>query len=157
MAPDTQTSDAQKKAPGFKVSLTLLEDYTFKVDFDEFGYIITDEPPPLGKGEGPNPSRLVASAVANCLSASLLFALSKKKQKPNNLKAQAHGNLHRVNGLWRIEKINETIDVDTDGIDQSILQDVLGMFEDYCIVTQSIRDGIPVALNVNDFKGNKLK
>jgi len=160
MAADTQnsdqTADKQKKAPAFKVSLELLEDYVFKVDFDEMGYIITDEAPPLGKGEGPNPSRLVATAVANCLSASLIFALSKKKQKPKNVKARAEGNLHRVNGLWRIEKINVSLHVDTDGIDKTILNDVLGIFEDYCIVTQSIREGIPVSLSVNDLKGNKL-
>lgn len=159
MASDTQTSpksDPQKKTPTFNVNLELLEDYTFKVDFDDMGYIITDEAPPLGKGEGPNPSRLVATAVANCLAASLIFALSKKKQKPKNLKAQAQGNLHRVNGLWRIEKISVNLDLDTDGIADDMLKEVLGVFEDYCIVTQSIREGIPVSLTVNDSQGNKL-
>lgn len=143
--------------PSFKVSLELLEDYTFKIDFDEFGYIVTDEPPPLGSGEGPNPARLVASAAANCLSASLIYALSKKKQKTTQLKAFAEGNMHRVDGFWRIEKIAVNIELDTQDIAEDILKDVIGVFEDYCVVTQSIRQGIPISLSVQDMNGTKLK
>lgn len=67
---------------GFSVKLELLENYIFKVDFGDFGDILTDEPAPLGNGEGPNPSRLIAAGVANCLCASLLFALRKFKDSP---------------------------------------------------------------------------
>jgi len=143
--------------PGFKVSLELLEDYTFKIDFDEFGYIISDEPPPLGTGEGPNPARLLASAVANCLSASLIFALSKKKQRPKNLKAFAEGSIDRIDGFWRISGITVKIEIDTTDIEQEVLNAAIDVFEDFCIVTQSVREGIPISLSVNDFKGNTLK
>ena len=152
-----KTENKAKEKPGFSISMELLEDYTFKIDFDEFGYIITDEPAPLGSGEGPNPSRLVASAAANCLSASLIFALSKKKQKVGKLHAKANGSLHRVDGFWRIEHIDVTITLDTGEIAQDILEDVMNVFEDYCVVTQSIRQGIPVSLAVEDMSGKKLK
>lgn len=59
----------------FSLPLELLKNFEFTVDFNEYGYIITDEPPPLGKGEGPNLGRLVGAAVTNCLCASLLLAL----------------------------------------------------------------------------------
>ena len=59
----------------FSIQVQLIEDYLFKIDFGEFGDVLTDEPPPLGGGEGPNPARLVAAAVGNCLCASLLFSL----------------------------------------------------------------------------------
>jgi len=142
--------------PEFKTSLHLLENYVFRIDFDEYGYILTDEPPPLGEGEGPNPARLVAAAVANCLSASLLFALRKKKQEPKGLKAEAVGALHRVDGLWRIKSIDVTLNLDTDGIQDGLLKEALAVFEDFCIVTQSIRDGIPISMQVKDMNGGSL-
>ncbi len=59
----------------FSVQLRLLDGYKFEIDFGDAGHLFSDEPPPLGEGEGPNPSRLLAAAVANCLAASLLFAV----------------------------------------------------------------------------------
>ena len=62
----------------FTLSIKRVENYLFQLDFGEFGNILADEPEPLGGGEGPSPSAMLAASVANCLSASLIFALSKK-------------------------------------------------------------------------------
>ncbi|MFC7002907.1 OsmC family protein [Pseudobowmanella zhangzhouensis] len=62
------------------VQLTLLDGYKFEVDFGEMGQLFTDEPPPLGKGHGPNPGKLLIASVANCLAASLMFAIRKFKE-----------------------------------------------------------------------------
>lgn len=48
----------------FTVNLRLLENYLFEIDFGEFGNIMTDEAPPLGAGEGPSPSAMLAASVA---------------------------------------------------------------------------------------------
>lgn len=140
----------------FKVSLELLEDYVFKIDFDEFGYILSDEPPPLGAGEGPNPARLVAAAVANCLCASLLFALRKGKQQPQAISAVAEGSLERVDGRWRIEAIEVAMAVDEQSVDSGVLEKALTQFEDFCIVTQSIRQGIPIKVAVKNHAGELI-
>src|SRR5688572_21030144 len=65
----------------FVVSLELLEGYAFRVAFDdaEVEPLHTDETPPLGKGTGPSPSRLLAAAVANCLAASLAHCLRRAR------------------------------------------------------------------------------
>ncbi len=140
--------------PGFNVKLELLEGYAFKIDFGDFGDVITDEPPPLGKGEGPNPSRMVAAAVANCLCASLLFALRKKKDQPTGIRAEVEGQLERQDGRWRIGGLAVSIYVDNaDSLEH--LPAVLGQFEDFCVVTQSIRQGIPVSVKVMDTDGNE--
>jgi hypothetical protein len=45
------------------VSITLEQedDYAFRIRFDDttIAELMTDEPEPLGKGEGPNPTRLL--------------------------------------------------------------------------------------------------
>ena len=80
-----------------RITLEQEEDYSFRIRFDDttIADLMTDEPETLGKGEGPNPTRLLVSAVANCLSASLVFALGKYKQDPGVLKATAKATLGR--------------------------------------------------------------
>lgn len=140
----------------FSIRLELMEDYLFKIDFGEFGDVLTDEPPPLGKGEGPNPARMVAAAVGNCLCASLLFALRKKKDQPGNIQATVTGQLERIDGRWRIGKLDVVMQVaNPDSL--SHLPSALEQFEDFCVVTQSIRQGIPVNVTVQDTAGNSLQ
>lgn len=143
-------------AHSFSVQLTLLEGYVFKVDFGDMGDILTDEAPPLGNGEGPNPARLVGAAVANCLCASLLFALRKAKEQPGGVSAVVTGDMERQDGRWRIGRIDVKLQVENAQALQQ-LPAVLEKFEDYCIVTQSIRQGIPVNVEVVDQDGKVLK
>lgn len=145
---------AETKA--FKVKLDLLEDYVFKIDFGEFGYILSDEPAPLGAGEGPNPARLLAAATANCLCASLLFALRKHKQQPQSISAEAEGHIDRIDGYWRITRLDVSLNLDTTLLETDALTTALAQFEDFCIVTQSIRSGIPVNVKVSDSSGKAL-
>lgn len=141
---------------GFSVQLEFLENYVFKVDFGDFGDIITDEPAPLGNDEGPNPSRLVAAAVGNCLCASLLFALRKFKDNPTGIRAEVKGAIERQDGRWRIAKLDVLMEVD-DASTLEHLPKALAQFEDFCIVTQSIRQGIPVNVAVKSPDGAILK
>ncbi|HVL00856.1 MAG TPA: OsmC family protein [Dongiaceae bacterium] len=143
-------------ANSFTVNLTLLEGYVFKVDFGDLGDILTDETPPLGKGEGPSPSRLLAAAVGNCLSASLLFALRKAKDDPTGVSAVVSGDLERIDGRWRIGKLDVQLKVQ-DAQALPHLPEVLEKFEDFCTVTQSVRRGIQVNLTVVDQNGTVLK
>ena len=63
-----------------RIKLTQQKGYAFLVDFGEgFEDLLTDEPAPLGTGQGPSPVQLLATAIGNCLTDSLLFALRKFK------------------------------------------------------------------------------
>lgn len=70
-----------------RIQLRQQADYRFEAHFEgtEIDPLQTDEPPPLGGGTGPNPARLLGTAVANCLSASLLFALRKFGNEPGRM------------------------------------------------------------------------
>ncbi|WP_267222232.1 OsmC family protein [Dyella silvae] len=149
-------SDAEQTV---EITLEQIADYEFKVRFDDTAIpdLITDETSPLGHDGGPNPSRLLAAAVANCLSASLLFALRKYKNAPGTIGAKAKATLARnEHGRWRITHIS----VDLQLADKAELLDhldrVLAQFEDFCIVTQSVRQGISVDVSVRDGDGNTL-
>jgi uncharacterized OsmC-like protein len=92
------------------VSLKQQLDYRFEIDFgNDVAPLVADEPPPLGKGEGPSPTQLICAAVGNCLSDSLLFALRKFKQVPEPLKCDVQAEVGRnLEGRLRIQGIHAT-------------------------------------------------
>ncbi len=140
----------------FSVQLRLLSGYKFEIDFGDAGQLLSDEPPPLGAGEGPNPSRLLAAAVANCLAASLLFAVRKFKEDPGQVQAKVAGELERQDGRWRIGKLQVDLQLGTDAAVIPHLERALSQFENFCVVTQSVRQGIEVAVQVRDSAGKLL-
>ena len=94
------------------VIATRQEKYRFLVDFgSDIAQAMADEPPPLGDGAGPSPSQLLAAAVANCLSASLLFAHGKYKEDPGRLVTTAVCEIGRNedNRAWRVTGIKVTM------------------------------------------------
>ncbi|HUJ85580.1 MAG TPA: OsmC family protein [Burkholderiales bacterium] len=141
----------------FTLRLEQERDYEFRVKFDWPGVpeLLLDEPDPLGHKRGPNAARLVAAAVANCLSASLVFCLQGKfKQKPGPIKAQVTGHLERnERGRYRIEELEVAIALSDDAGAIQHLDRCAEQFEDFCIVTESIRKGIAVKVRVTDASG----
>jgi organic hydroperoxide reductase OsmC/OhrA len=113
---------------------------------------VLDEPPPLGGDKGPNASRLIGAAVANCLSASLLFCLAAKfRQSIGPLRTKAHGTLVRNDkGRLRIDRVDVTIQMAEAAADLPHLERCLAQFEDFCVVTESVRHGIAVSVRVVD-------
>ena len=118
----------------------------------------SDLPPPLGGGTGPSPEHFLAAAVANCLSASLLFSLSKFKEDPAPLSTKASAVVGRnAENRMRVQRIEVTITLGRKAEEMPHLERALATFEDYCTVTASVRQGIPVQLEVRDADGRKLK
>ena len=134
---------------GFDLTLEQLNGYEFKVGFDKpWAEWHTDEPPPLGKDAGPNPARVLAVAIANCLSASLVFCLSKKGEKVEGVKAKVHVELTRnEHKRLRIGKVDVKILAPVER-DSAALLACLDSFEDFCVVTQSVREGLTVNVDV---------
>jgi organic hydroperoxide reductase OsmC/OhrA len=142
-----------------RVTLEQDGDYAFRVSFDEtlLQPLLTDEAAPLGQGRGPNPARLLLASVANCLVASLLFALRKQKNQPGQLRAQITATpLRNAEGRWRIPQAFVELQLPEGNEHYQHLDRVLQQFEDFCIVTQSVRQGIDVQVTVKDAHGHVL-
>lgn len=144
----------------FTIHLEQEQGYEFRVKFDwpDVPELRVDEPAPLGSSRGPNAARLVAAAVANCLSASLYFCLRDKfKQRPGPLRAVVTGRLERTGrGRLRIGGFDVGIHL-TDRMENLVhLDRCAQQFEDFCVVTESIRRGIPVRVRVLDGDGRQI-
>ena len=145
-----KTSAGDGHEGGFTLELEQIEDYRFRVVFDLEGVddLITDEPAPLGAGTGPNPSRMLAVAVANCLSASLLFCLQKSRVEGARVRASVATSMER-NERRRLRIGGFDVRIEVSGVtDEARLERCLGLFEDFCVVTESVRNGVPVNVEV---------
>lgn len=143
----------------FEIRLKRLDGYRFETDFGTPGVpaLVVDEPPPLGDGSGPNPARLLAAAVGGCLSASLLFCLGRARVEVGSLATHVSGTYRRnERGRLRIGGLDVSIEVELPGTAPDELGRCLGTFEDFCIVTASVRAGLEVTLTVRDTAGNEL-
>ena len=141
------------------VELTQQQDYQFQINFGgHVPSILGDEPPPLGAGLGPSPVQLLAAAVGNCLSDSLLFALRKFKQAPEPLRCEVHAEVGRnAEGRMRVLGLSAKLTLGVAAVELAQLDRVLSSFEAYCTVTQSVGAGIPVQIQVWDSLGQQLK
>lgn len=142
-----------------KVVLRQQADYQFDNNFGAaVPSLLSDEPPPLGQGIGPSPVQLLAAAVGNCLSDSLLFALRKFKQSPEPLQCEVEAAIGRNDaGRLRVLSMEARLTLGVPASSLSHLERVLSQFEDFCTVTQSVGQGIAIQVSVFDSSGQKLK
>ncbi len=134
------------------VELERLQDYSFKIDFGHEGMeaLVTDEETPLGKGVGPNPSMLLAAAMGNCLSSSLLFCLKRARAEVKGMKTRVNAKMTRnEKGRWRIIGIDVDLNAEVDKEYFAQMERCIALFEDFCIVSKSVEQGIPFKVKIN--------
>jgi uncharacterized OsmC-like protein len=136
----------------FSADIVQRDHFRFDVTFEGESWdpIVVDEPAPLGGGAGPNAARLLAAAVGNCLAASLLLCLEKARVELRALEARVEGSMERnEEGRFRIVGLSVTISPTVVGEPSKRYDRCLDLFEDFCIVTQSVRQGIDVEVAVD--------
>ena len=141
------------------VTLTQETDFSFRVAFDgtPLPDLLSDEGPPLGHGAGPDPKRLLVAAIGSCLGSSLLFALRKFKNSPGTIVLRMHAYPTRnEQGRLRIGHIAAEIQLPENAGDYKQIERIIAQFEEFCVVTQSVRDGVPIEVTVIDGEGAVL-
>lgn len=138
-------------AEPFAVDLTLRAGYEFSADVHVPGVpnLTLDEPAPLGAGAGPNAARVLATAVGNCLGASLLLCLRKAHLDVQGLRVAVRGSFARnERGRLRIERLDVSLSPDLPPEQRDRIARCRELFEDFCIVTESVRRGVDVRVTV---------
>ena len=131
--------------------LILIQGYKFKAVFDQdIPELFVDELKPLGENSGPNPTRLLSVAVGHCLGSTLLFCLAKARINVKNLEITVKATQEiSEEGHLRIKKLEVQMRLDVDEKDRKRVPRCLSIFEKYCTVTQSVRKGIDVTVNIS--------
>ena len=140
------------------IDLQQQQDYQFQLHYGGSTSVLLDEPAPLGQGLGPAPGQLLVAAVANCLADSLLFALRKFKQQAEPLRVQAHAEVGRnAEQRQRILSLHVALHLGVAQAQLQHLERILGQFEQFCTVSQSVGVAIPITVQVWDAQGVCLK
>ena len=93
----------------FTLRIEQVDGFDFRVDFDkeEYASLRMDEPAPLGNDAAPNPVRILAAAIGDCLSASLVFCLKRRgiivQGLRSEVRVQLVRNEHKRLRVGRIE------------------------------------------------------
>ncbi len=136
----------------FTVTLSRTRDYELVARFDQqdVAELLMDEPPPLGGGKGPNAARVLGAALGDCLASSLLFCLQRAHLEVAGIDARVHGTIVRnERGRLRIGALRVELDPRlAEGQPAERMARCTDVFEDFCIVTESVRAGIPVEVEV---------
>ncbi len=133
-------------------SLSLKDNYAFTVDFGDAGVppLLVDEMPPLGRGEGPSPTRLLAVSLAGCLGASLLFCLRKSRIDVPAMRSDVSVTTGRnAKGRLRVKKVAVRLAPSVPADQQKRMKRCLEVFEDFCTVTAAVREGIEIDVAVD--------
>ena len=143
MAADTRTATAH---------VQLVDGYRFEATFPDIPgtpRLTLDEAPPLGEAAGPSPAGVLAASIGGCLAASLTLCMNKAHVEPDAMNAHVTARIARNEaGRLRIEGIDVTLTPCFAGADGARFDRCKGLYEDFCIVTESVRQGIPINVNV---------
>ncbi|MBD3187042.1 OsmC family peroxiredoxin [Candidatus Bathyarchaeota archaeon] len=133
------------------IELSRIRELIFKIMFGkDLASIIVDETNEGDDREGVKPSHLLAAAVMGCLSSSFLFCIGKKNLDVDDLTGTATVTTGRdEDGYLRVTGIKVSLTPET--TDPDTLKRVNAckkFFEQYCVVTESVRKGIPVSVDI---------
>ena len=136
----------------YHVTIRFAGGFDFVAEFPDIpggAKLLLDEPPPLGEANGPNAAAVLAAAIGNCLSASLLFCLRKVRMEPTDLQAEVTAHVGKnESGRLRVIGVDVALKPSVLEMDADRLERCNRLFEDFCTVTESVRRGIPVNVTV---------
>jgi uncharacterized OsmC-like protein len=136
------------KETEFRVEVERVSGYDFIVRFKEgMESVMMSEPRPLGSGEHPHAGHMLAAAMGHCMSASLLYCFERSRVEAGPMKAEILTKVERNdNGRLRLTKICLKLEPEVDDMERA--KRCIAVFKDYCIVTQSVREGIDIEVEV---------
>lgn len=142
----------------FTLKMTKTGPFEFRTTFDkDYPDLFFDEPEGVGGNDQyPNASRIMAAAVANCLSASLTACFNKSRMPMEDfgLETEVTTTIGRnEEGRLRIQKMDAKLypsfGQELDEKTMKRFERCVGIFKNYCTVSMSVKDGFDVEATVD--------
>jgi len=134
-----------------RVNLRLVTKYRVTAEFPDVPgtpSLMFDERPPVGDGRGPNAAMVLGAAIGDCLSATLMNCLIRAHVDVEALTATVVTRVARNQaGRFRISGIEVELCPTVPPGERAGLERCQAIFQDYCTVTESVREGISVTVS----------
>jgi uncharacterized OsmC-like protein len=134
-----------------KVLLDYTKDLHFKASVRDFKDFDVDEPSSFhGSDLGPSAVEYLLIGVGGCLGTTFIYCLQKKNIELEMLKVEVDGKLSHTSPKMLLRLVN--IDVDLkftpkEGSSDVEINRCIKEFLDYCIISNSIANGLPINVN----------
>jgi uncharacterized OsmC-like protein len=136
------------------VTIRLARGYEFVAEFNDLPNapsILFDEPEPLGSSRAPNAAAVLGAAIGNCLAASLTYCLRHARMDVQEMTAEVTTHVAKnEHGRFRVSDIDVELKPVLGAAAGTPIERCDGLFEDFCIVTASVKHGIPVHVTLKD-------
>lgn len=142
-----------------KVLLDYTRDLHFKASARHFKNLNVDEPISFhGTDFGPSAVEYLLIGIGGCLGTTFIYCLQKNNIELEAFEVVVDGKLSHTGPKMRLRLVN--VDVDLNFTPKEASSDVeinrcMKEFTEYCIVTNSIANGLPI--NINTKKENSFK
>jgi len=134
------------------VELTQLAKYRFEAHYPDppGGPLVLDEPSPTGGGAGLNPVQTLATAIGHCMSSTLVSTLERAHVEVAPIRTVVELEVGRNDReRLRVRRISvQILTAPLHAEDQGRIDRCVSIFEDFCTVTGSVREGIAVESRV---------
>lgn len=136
-----------------KVSLNYTENLHFKASARQFNEFSVDEPTSFhGTDLGPSSVEYLLIGIGGCLGTTFIYCLQKRNIKMKSVEIVVDGKLSHVGPkmLLRLTKVDAEIKFKPE--ENASSEDIklcIKNFREYCIVSNSIADGININVNCN--------
>ena len=136
-----------------KVSLNYTENLHFKASARQFNNFNVDEPTLFhGTDLGPSSVEYLLIGIGGCLGTSFIYCLQKRNIKMKNVEIVVDGKLSHVGPklVLRLTKVDAEIKFKPEeNASSEEINLCIKNFREYCIVSNSIADGLPIHVNCN--------
>jgi len=136
-----------------KVSLNYTENLHFKASVRQFNDFNIDEPTSFhGTDLGPSSVEYLLIGIGGCLGTTFMYCLQKRNIKMKSVEIEIDGKLSHVGPklLLRLTKVDVEIKfIPEENASSEEIFECIKNFREYCIVSNSIADGLPINVNCN--------
>ena len=131
-----------------KVSLNYTENLHFKASARQFKDFSVDEPTSFhGTDLGPSSVEYLLIGIGGCLGTTFIYCLQKRNIKMKSVEIVVDGKLSHVGPklLLRLTKVDAEIKfIPEENASSEDINLCIKKFREYCIVSNSITDGLPI-------------